>query len=175
LGKGAAIKTGLSYCSGSIIIIQDGDLEYDPKDIPSVISPILNNETLVCYGSRHIDKNKLKKNYKWFRTHIGQAILPMLGGRIITYTCNILFNSKLTDVLTCYKAFDISLIKTMEFISNGFNFEAEITAKVLKQTKIKEVSISYNPRTKKQGKKIKLKDGLKIIITLIKCKMSKKV
>jgi glycosyltransferase involved in cell wall biosynthesis len=167
LGKGAAIKTGLKHCTGDIIIIQDGDLEYSICDIPLVIQPILNKETLVCYGSRHLSKSQRKTHIEWFKKHLRQTLLPMIGGRLITLTCNVLFGTKLTDILTCYKAFDRSFIESFNFHNNGFNMEAEITAKVLKRTSIIEIPIHYFPRTKKEGKKITILDGLKLLFTII--------
>lgn len=172
-GKGAAIKTGLSNCRGDVIIIQDADLEYNPKDIPSIIKPIISGKTKACYGSRHLGKPQKTRNFLWFKSHVGQTILPYLGGRLITILCNLLFNSQLSDVLTCYKAFDKQLITNINLSNNGFELEAEITAKVLKMTNISEVPISYSPRLKSEGKKIKLLDGFKIIVTYIKYKFIK--
>jgi hypothetical protein len=139
-----------------------------PDDIPSVIKPIIDNKTLVCYGSRHLDKGQNKKNKIWFRKHIRQTLLAFLGSKIITSLCNILFSSTLTDVPTCYKAFDTKLLKGISLNNNGFELEAEITAKVLKKTSIIEVPIHYFPRTRSEGKKICWRDGFKFLFNLIK-------
>lgn len=168
LGKGAAIKTGLRVCNGDIIIIQDADLEYDINDIPKVINPIIYKETLVCYGSRHLNKKWRRTYYFKIKKHKGHSMLAFVGGRLITLLCNILFFVRLTDVLTCYKAFSAVLLKEIELKTNGFEMEIELTDKVLKKTKIKEVPIKYFPRTIEEGKKIKVFDGIKILFYLIK-------
>lgn len=168
LGKGYAIKTGLANCHGEIVIIQDADLEYDPTDISKVILPLLKNETLVCYGSRHLDKSKRRIYMYALRKNIGHSFIAFLGGRLITMVCNLLFFTRLSDVLTCYKAFSFSLIEHIELENDGFELEAELTAKLLKKTKIKEVSINYYPRAKNDGKKIKYIDGFKLLFAIIK-------
>jgi len=156
-GKGAAFKTGLKNCLGDIVIIQDADLEYDPQDIKLCVEPILRKETKVVYGSRELNK-KNKSHSDW---------LFFLGGKTVTWFTNLLYKSRLTDEPTCYKCFDARLIKSIDIKGNGFEWEPEITAKILKKgIKIKEVPISYFPR--KEGKKIKYRDGLKAIWTLIK-------
>lgn len=168
MGKGAALKTGLSNCHGDIVIIQDADLEYDVLDINNVILPLIKGETLICYGSRHLDRKKRRKYLYGLNNQLGHSFFAFLGGRIITVSCNILFITRLTDVLTCYKAFKTSLIEDIELKSNGFELEAELTSKFLKKYKIKEVSINYYPRSKKEGKKIKYKDGFKLLWSFFK-------
>jgi len=167
-GKGAAIKTALLHCFGEIIIIQDADLEYNPSEIPKVIQPVIDGKTLVCYGSRHLGKEQIKKNLLWFKKHARHAILPYLGGRIITLACDLLFFVQLTDILTCYKAFNANLIKQILLKNNGFEMEGELTVKILKKTNIIEVPISFEPRTIAEGKKIRLKHGIKFLFTLFK-------
>lgn len=156
-GKGRAFKTGLKNCSGEIVIVQDADLEYDPRDIKLCAEPILKKEAKVVYGSRELNK-KNKSHSGW---------LFFLGGKILTWLTNLLYKSRLTDEPTCYKCFDARLIKSIDIQSNGFEWEPEITAKILKKgIDIKEVPISYFPR--KEGKKINYRDGLKAVWTLIK-------
>jgi len=156
-GKGAAFKTGLKHSTGDIIIVQDADLEYNPEEIKLCVEPIKKGEAVVVYGSRELNKkNKAHSSFLFF-----------LGGYLITWTTNFLYGSNLTDEPTCYKCFNAKLFKSIKIDSHGFEWEPEITAKIIKKgIKIKEVPISYFPR--KKGKKIKYRDGLKAIWTLIK-------
>ncbi|MBR9676432.1 glycosyltransferase family 2 protein [Candidatus Woesearchaeota archaeon] len=157
-GKGAAVRAGIRRSTGDVIIIQDADLEYDPKDYKRCIDPILKGDAQVVYGSRLLKKGK----------EFGRLDF-LLGGMLVTFVTNILFFTWLTDEPTCYKTFDAKLIKRIKFVGNGFEWEPEITAKILKKgIKIREVPISYYPRTKKEGKKINWRDGVKAITTLIK-------
>lgn len=158
-GKGRAIRTGLEKAKGDMILIQDADLEYNPSDYGKLIEPILSKEAKVVYGSRILGENKTS------------SLIFYFGGKVITFISNLLYNTKITDEPTCYKVFRADIIKNIELKSEGFEFCPEITAKVAKRKiKIKEVPISYNPRTKKQGKKIKIKDGIIAIWTLFKYK-----
>jgi glycosyltransferase involved in cell wall biosynthesis len=157
-GKGSAVKEGIKLATGDVILIQDADLEYNPNEYQQLISPILNKDCKVVYGSRMLKKNKKYSSIPFY-----------MGGILVTFITNILFNSKITDEPTCYKVFDTQLIKSIKIEGNGFEWEPEVTAKILKKgIKIKEVPISYYPRTIKEGKKINWKDGLKAILTLIK-------
>lgn len=162
LGKGQAIKTGLQEVTGEILIIQDADLEYDPSDIPNLIKKIQNVSAV--YGNRGIKKLP-KRGYRY-----------ILGAKILTNVINLLFSSKLKDVYTGYKLFnlkkiDINLLENLK--STGFEFEAEVTCKILKSGgKIIEIPISYTPRNKKEGKKIKFKDSIKGLLTILKCKLN---
>lgn len=156
-GKGSAIRTGLNYVKGDIVIIQDADLEYNPNDYLKLIIPIEQGKSQVVYGSRNLG-NKLrgKKLYRW-------------GGILLSYLANILYNIKITDEATCYKAFKTRVIKSLNLQCKRFEFCPEVTAKLAKQGyKIIEIPISYSPRNHKQGKKINLIDGLQAIWTLIK-------
>ncbi|MBU4369706.1 glycosyltransferase family 2 protein [Patescibacteria group bacterium] len=156
-GKGAAFKKGLKHSTGDIVIVQDADLEYNPEDIKLCAEPILKNQVKVVYGSRELNK----KN----KTH--SSFIFFLGGRLVTLVTNILYGSHLTDEPTCYKCFDAELLKSIKINGNRFEWEPEITAKIIKKgIVIKEVPISYFPR--KEGKKIKYRDGLRAIWTLIK-------
>lgn len=172
-GKGAAIKTGIRLSTGDVIIIQDADLEYNPEDILKVIQPVISGECQVCYGSRHLDRKQIRKNLKWFRKNTKQTLLPYLGGRLITAVCSVLFFIRLTDVLTCYKAFIKDMIKDMELKHDGFCMEGELTSKLLKKTRIHEIPVNYSPRSIEEGKKIVLKDGFKIMFNIIKYRFVK--
>lgn len=161
-GKGAAIKTGLQETSGDIILIQDADLEYDPNDYQKLIEPFLNQKAEVVYGSRQLGKNKRGSwSFYW-------------GGRVLTLVANLLYGLKITDESTGYKVFKREIIENLDLESEGFEFCPEVTAKIGKRRiKIYEVPISYQPRSKKEGKKIKWKDGLKALWVLIKYKFKK--
>ena len=160
MGKGAALRDGIQEASGDIIIIQDADLEYNPEDYIPLVELIKNNEADVVYGSRFSD-NRNKDNF---------LLLSFIANKTLTFITQILFGTKLTDMETCYKAFKSDIIKNIKIESNRFDFEPEITAKILKQNGIRfrELPISYNARTNAEGKKINWKDGVQAIFTLFK-------
>ena len=161
-GKGSAIKEGIKLATGGIITIQDADLEYNPEDYKKLIKPIMQNKAKVVYGSRFLKEHK--PMYKIY----------FLGNKFLSVLTKILYNSKITDMETCYKVFKAEIIKNMHIKANKFDFEPEITARILKQgIKIKEIPISYNPRSIEEGKKINWKDGLIAIWTLIYWKFKK--
>ena len=160
-GKGAAIRTGLQHVSGDVVIIQDADLEYDPSDYERLVAPIANGEASVVYGSRISGDNPMSSAaFYW-------------GGRVLSFITNCLYGSRITDEPTCYKAFRADVIKKLDLKCTGFEFCPEVTAKVLKAgIDIVEVPITYAPRSTKQGKKIKLRDGIQAIWTLIRYRLS---
>lgn len=159
LGKGAAIHTALKYVTGDIVIIQDADLEYDPNDYHKLIAPILSGEAEIVYGSRIL--GKAKKSYLRY----------YLGGRFLTVLTNLLYGTRLTDAHTGYKVFKRDVLKNIKLTCCGFEFCSEVTAKLAKRGyKIKEVPISYIPRTFQQGKKLTWKGGVRSIWTLLRLK-----
>jgi glycosyltransferase involved in cell wall biosynthesis len=157
-GKGSAIRIGLQIAKGTIITIQDADLEYEPREIQKIIRPILDGNAEVVFGSRF--KGKILGRQLW--THY-------FGNKILSLATAILFFHNISDMETCYKIFRREVIKGIKLNANGFDFEPELTAKILKKGfRILEAPISYKARTFKEGKKITIKDGLIALKTLIK-------
>jgi glycosyltransferase involved in cell wall biosynthesis len=156
-GKGAAVRSGFDRATGDILLIQDADLEYDPRDYPMLIRPIEEKRVKVVYGSRFLGPRK------------AMMFWHMLGNKFLTLLTNVLYNAILSDMETCYKVFRADVIKGIPLRSRRFEFEPEITAKVLKRGhRIFEVPISYYGREYSEGKKISWRDGPKAMWTLIK-------
>lgn len=156
-GKGTAIRVGLKYATGDIVVIQDADLEYDPQQIPALIQPIESGEADVVYGSRFRGSIKGMKFANW------------LANKILAVAANILYNAHITDEATCYKAFRADLIKSLSLKCLRFEFCPEVTAKVRKKgVKILEIPIRYTGRTVAEGKKVSWKDGFEAIWVLLK-------
>jgi glycosyltransferase involved in cell wall biosynthesis len=157
-GKGAAITRGIKEATGDYILIQDADFEYDPRDIPSLLDPLIDNKADVVYGSRF-----KKSGYQIHRTY------HYLINRFLTILSNLFSGLYLTDMETCYKVFRSDLIKSMNLISKRFGIEVELTAYLAKtRARVFEIPINYYPRTKLQGKKINWKDGVAAIYHLIR-------
>jgi glycosyltransferase involved in cell wall biosynthesis len=157
-GKGAAVMTGLKAAQGDILLIQDADLEYNPRDYPVLLGPIREGIADVVYGSRFLGA-----------PHRVTMFWHLMANRLLTLMTNILYNTILTDMETGYKVFRREVIEGMNIRAKRFDFEPEFTAKVLKRKyRIFEVPISFNPRDYSQGKKIKLKDAFEAVWTLLK-------
>jgi glycosyltransferase involved in cell wall biosynthesis len=158
-GKGAAVRAGFAASGGDILIVQDADLEYDPQDIPAIIKPILDGEADVVYGSRFLNTGPHRVLAYWHRKVNGA----------LTCFSNMFTNLALTDTATCYKAFKRDIIEAIELEEDRFAFCQEVTAKISKMgCRIYEVGISYSGRSYEEGKKIRLKDGLSAIASIIK-------
>jgi len=159
MGKGAALRTALTYVTGDIVLIQDADLEYDPSEYAELIKPIVEGRADAVYGSR-MTGGKVTRAFNFWH---------YIGNRVLTFTTNVLYNSTLSDMETCYKVFRVDVIKNMHIKSNGFNFEPEITAKLLRRKyKLYEMAISYYGRDFTEGKKITWRDGFPALWTLVK-------
>jgi glycosyltransferase involved in cell wall biosynthesis len=161
-GKGAAIRTGLAEVQGDLVLIQDADLEYDPDDWPRLLEPILRGKATVVYGSRFTGERK--------------NMLPMhwIGNRLLSLVTNVLYSSTLSDMETCYKLFDARVLEGITIVSNKFDFEPEITAKVLRRGhRIYEVPISYAGREPNEGKKITWRDGFGALKALVKFRFTR--
>lgn len=160
-GKGAALRTGFGRVSGDIVLVQDADLEYDPKDYHRLLKPILDGRADVVYGSRFVGGDEHRVLYFWH----------MVGNRLLTLLSNALTNLNLTDMETCYKVFRAEVLKGITIKSNRFDFEPEITAKVAKRKwRIYEVGISYSGRDYEEGKKIGFKDAVQAVWTILRYK-----
>jgi glycosyltransferase involved in cell wall biosynthesis len=162
-GKGAAIRTGLNTVRGDLVMVQDADLEYDPNDWPRLLDPILTGKAKVVYGSRFTGERK-----NMFPSH-------WLGNRFLTLITNVLYRSTLSDMETCYKVFDRRVLAGITIRSQRFDFEPEITAKILRRGhRIYEVPISYAGREMSEGKKISWRDGFGALAALFRYRFTRR-
>jgi len=156
-GKGAALRTAFEQVRGDVVIVQDADLEYDPADYPSLLSPIESGLADVVYGSRFTGE-----------THRVMFFWHYVGNRFLTTLSNMLTNLNLTDMETCYKAFRAEILREVRFRSDRFGIEPEFTAKIARRgLRVYETSISYHGRDYAEGKKITWRDGLKAVVAIV--------
>jgi len=157
-GKGAAVRTAIAAATGEVMLIQDADLEYDPREYPGLLKPIEENLADVVYGSRFLGA-----------PHRAILFWNMVANKLLTLFTNILYNNILTDMETGYKVFRREVVENMPLHARGFEFEPEFTAKILKsKVRVYEVPIAFNPREYSEGKKIKISDAFVAVWTLIK-------
>ena len=160
-GKGAAIRAGIALASGDAVLIQDGDLEYDPDDYARILEPIVNGDADIVYGSRFLGEPE------------GMALKNRMANRVLTAVANLLYDARLTDEATAYKAFRISILQELHLECNRFEFCPEVTAKVRRLGhRIHEVPIHYNARGIAEGKKIRARDGFEALWTLVKYRVA---
>jgi glycosyltransferase involved in cell wall biosynthesis len=162
LGKGAAVRTALEQASGKFACIFDADLEYDPADLRRLLEPLTDGRAEVVYGTRP------------FHGHTAYSYWYVMGNRAVTTVANVLFNSYLSDIMTCLKMMDLELFRSLRIRSKGFALEAELTGKLLRlRHRIHEVPISYRARTRAEGKKIKVTDALTVVASLLRCRFAR--
>lgn len=154
-GKGAAIRTAVASAEGEYMVILDADLEYDPQDIPKLLAPVLDGRASVVYGNRS------------FGSHSAYSFWYVMGNRAVTTVANVLYNSYIGDLETCFKLMPVALYRSLDVRSRGFGMEAEVTGKLLRRgVRPYEVPISYHARTREEGKKITWWDGVQAILIL---------
>jgi glycosyltransferase involved in cell wall biosynthesis len=159
-GKSAAVRTGIGQSRGDIVLIQDADLEYDPQDIPALVAPILEGHADVVYGTRLRGGQPQRAHLFWH----------YVGNRFLTLLTNVLYNTTISDMEVGYKAFKGDLIRSLPLVSNGFGFEPEVTAKLLRRGDVRlyEIPVSYYGRTYAEGKKITWRDGFTAVAVLLR-------
>lgn len=162
-GKGGAIRTALDHATGRFSCIYDADLEYDPQDMETLLEPLAEGRTDVSYGIRA------------FGGHAAYSYWYVVGNRMLTLFSNVLFNSYVRDIMTCYKMMETDLFRSLDIRSSGFELEAEITAKLLMRGyRIYEVPVSYRARSQEEGKKIRTSDGWRVLSTLIRIRFGER-
>jgi len=157
MGKGSAVRKGIELATGDIILIQDADIEYCPEEYPTLIAPIVDGWADAVYGSR------------FYGTHRVFLIWHLIGNQFLTFLTDLLYNTTLTDMETCFKAVKAEILKSMKLSSNGFDIEPEITAKIFKKKlRVYEMPITYHGRDYEEGKKIRWTDAIPAVWALIK-------
>jgi glycosyltransferase involved in cell wall biosynthesis len=160
-GKGAAVRTALADARGEISAIFDADLEYDPADLALLLEPITSGETNVCFGVRA------------FEGHTSHSFLYVMGNRAVTLAANVLFNVYIKDLMTCHKAVRTEIFRSLPLRARGFEIEPEITARLLQRgERIYEVPVHYRARATEEGKKLTSMDGLRVLATLVRCRLT---
>ena len=163
-GKGAAVRTGIETARGQLVLIQDSDLEYDPDDWPRLLDPVIKGKAKVVYGSRFTGERRAMRPTQW------------LGNRLLTLVANLLYRSTLSDMETCYKLFDRRVLDDIHIDSDGFDFEPEVTAKVLRRGhRIYEVPVSYTGREPSEGTKFEWRDGVRALATLVRYRVARRI
>lgn len=161
-GKGAAVRTALEHASGTYATVMDADLEYDPRSIGALLAPLLREDAEAVYGVRGFDAGSAYSF--WY----------VLGNKVVTMTMNVLFNTWLADIMTCQKVLPTALWRQLKLRESGFAFEAEITARLARaRVRIYEVPVTYHARSREEGKKLTALDGLRVLRTLVRCRLDR--
>jgi glycosyltransferase involved in cell wall biosynthesis len=165
-GKGAAVRVGIAASKGDVVVIQDADLEYDPKDLPTLLGPLLEGRADAVYGTRLRGGEPQRAHLFWHYA----------GNRFLSLLTNVLYNTTISDMEVGYKAFRGDLIRSIDLVSDDFRFEPEVTAKILRTPGVRlfEVPISYYGRTFEEGKKITWRDGIKAVGALLRFRFSRR-
>ena len=174
-GKGSAVKIGLKESRGDYVVIQDADLEYDPSELLSLLEQFSKQRVGAVYGSRTLNTGATSRALKFVYTkHPRQYWISFIGGHILSLWTLLLYGRLITDTLTGYKMFDGPLVRGLTLVSTGFELDHEITTKILrKREDILEVPITYFPRSRLEGKKIRNSDGVKALWTILKCRFAR--
>ncbi len=160
-GKGAAIRTALAHAHGTYAAVMDADLEYDPGDIVPLLERLLSGEFEAVFGSRG------------FQSHSAYSFWYVVGNKAVTLVANVLYNSWVSDIMTCHKVMRTGLLRSLDLSENGFAIEPEITARLLRAgVRIYEVPIKYRARSREEGKKLTALDGLRVLLTLLRCRLA---
>jgi dolichol-phosphate hexosyltransferase len=161
-GKGAAVRTALRHARGEFAAIFDADLEYDPRDLAALLEPLLRGEANAVFGIRA------------FNGHTSHSFLYVVGNRAVTLACNVLFNVYIADIMTCHKVVRTDLLAGLGLHASGFTIEPEITARLVQRgERIYELPVNYRARSSEEGKKLTSRDGLRVLGTLLRCRLSR--